>query len=358
MKYRIYGFDANRVDFFERYTKVGISEMVSGKDEERISKSNSNGVGYYICTGAFGCPDEAYWSKDVEGTPKKWFGSGCPNSEYIRKKNLDSIRELAKTPGIKGIIIDGARFASLASSEGFDAFFTCFCDNCMAKMKKLGFDADKIKEAVTCFRSLCLEGKLFDKEKYMPYLEDWIKFRRICTTEHFKNVRDVIKGENPDLIFGAYIFTPAINRLVGQVYEDLKDICDELSPMIYRHYKKENGPACIDHEIRAILDVADGKSPEAKKMILEVFGALGKNDYEKYGTSEQIKANGVKAEVIGEETEHACQMSCDTPVVPIILLDDVLMEDTLNGCFKAPIEKIDFFLYEEKAFDTYSKFFK
>lgn len=358
MKYRMYGFDANRTDFFDRYVKAGISEMVSGNNEKAISGSNEKGIDYYICTGAFGCSNEENFAKDVNGTPKKWFGSGCPNNESIRKNNLESIRALAKVPGIKGIIIDGARFASVASGEGFDAFFTCFCDNCMAKMKKLGFDADKIKEAVTLFRSLCLEGKTFDKDKYMPYLEDWMKFRRICTTEHFKNVRDVIKGENPDLLFGAYIFTPAINTLVGQIYEDLKDICDELSPMIYRHYKKDSGPACIDHEIRAIVDTANGKSPEAQKMIYDIFGALGKTDYTKYGTSEQLKNEGVKAEVIGEETAIACERSGNTPVAPIILLDDVLMEDTLKGCFKAPIEKIDFFLYEEKAFDTYNKYFK
>jgi hypothetical protein len=348
--YRIFGFDAADGGIFARYERARIKAVVSGQVGAWIRQSQASGLGAYICSGAFGCSDSRHFCRSIRGEALSWFNSGCPNSEFLRQKNLADIARLAAIPGIRGIIIDGARFASPASGTGIDAFFTGFCDICQQKMTDLGFDAAAIRDSARAFHDCLRSDQSFQPARHLRYLRDWLEFRRICITDHFLNVRRTLLAADRQLEFGAYIFTPLLCRLVGQDYGDLAHICDFLSPMIYRHYREEQGPACLDHELRTIAAWFEDKPPAARQVIIETFQELAGVDFSAFGSPARLRAEGVPPELVGRETARACDLARGTPVIPIILLEDDRLADSLAACRQAPIGMIDLFLYEKTAF--------
>jgi hypothetical protein len=350
MDFRIYLGNEMTPDFYTKCAGSGIKAVVSGQDTECIKKCRENGLDYYICSGAFGCSDSRYFCRDVHDRAVPWFGSGCPNHPALIEKNLSDIRMLAGIEGIRGIIIDGARFASLASAEGIFSFFTCFCQDCLRKMDKWGIDAAAVKNSVLALYDLVMCGKSFNLERQVPYLMDWLTFRRLCVSAHFVNIRQAIQDIDPHVELGAYIFTPMLSRLVGQDYSDLASVCDFLSPMIYRYYPHEPGPACLDHEIGMIASFIDHQ-PAAAATIIELFKTLTGTDFSRFGSSAVLKEKGVEQKHIVHEAVQACELAGDAKISPIILLDDVFLADTLTGCSKAPVKRIDFFRYEPNAFE-------
>jgi len=131
-------------------------DCVVAAGAENIEAVNSAGMESWLCGGAFGlgslAADDGVKAVDVAGETRVWFGSGCPNNPGLRKQNLGAYDKMAATPGVKGILVDGCRFASPAS--GLDAFLTCFCDACRAKADELGLDFDAMKRDVAALRSV------------------------------------------------------------------------------------------------------------------------------------------------------------------------------------------------------------
>ncbi|MGI6562682.1 MAG: hypothetical protein ACOX3Q_09000 [Clostridia bacterium] len=350
MRFRMYGFDKNDESIFSRFKKEGIDAVVWVKNDEAMKKAEDTGLSYYICMGAFGSSDEKEFCINVNGKAVSWFSSGCPNRPEIQKRCLDKAEELARLPHLKGIIIDGARFSSPASGDSIEAFLTCLCPYCVSKMERLGMNTEGIKTSLTAFYRLLKYGEEFSISDHIDNLKEWLRFRRITVTEFLKAYVKRIKAQNPNLETGIYIFTPSLSDLVGQSYEDLSSYFDFFSPMIYRHFKHPSGPACLDHEISAILGYGEGKNEDAKNTIRETFIRLTGVDYFGFGTRESLKEEGLPPETVGAETKKAADRSCGRRVIPIILLDDDRLERSL-GQISNLVDEIDFYVYDKTVFD-------
>lgn len=349
MIYRMYGFKGDYNELFQVFKQEGIQSVTSSKNTEAMIIAKECGLKYYICTGAYGSSDEKEYCQSVTGIWTSWFQSGCPNHPDVRERGLKRAEDAAKSSDLDGLIIDGARFSSPASADSLDAFFTCFCPRCMAKMDSLGFDSQSIKNAVSELYHLIAEGIPFNLENRLRLLKDWLTFRRICSTEFLIDYKNRIKAVNPDLEMGIYIFSPSLSDLVGQNYQDISSIVDFISPMIYRHFKYPQGPACLDHEIATLSKYFEDQEDDVKELIIKTFTELTGVDYSAFGKSGQLLKEGVLPEVIGLETKKTISLSGDCPVIPIILLDDIYLEDSMKSILDA-VDQVDFYTYNPTNF--------
>ena len=114
--------------------EAGVTGVMGPK--EIAAPALAQGLQVLLCGGAFpaaGFAGEDHLALDIRGRRRVWFYSCCPNHGPTRQANLAMYRELAATPGIGGLVIDGARFASPASSFQPEAFFTCFCPRALTR---------------------------------------------------------------------------------------------------------------------------------------------------------------------------------------------------------------------------------
>ena len=336
-------------------------EAVVGNDQVMIDEANAVGLDVYLCSGAFGAhgkfSDPKYLAQDINGKPQLWFNSTCPNDPEVRQHNLENIVLMTRTKGIKGILIDGARFASPASSTDPDAFYTCFCSTCEKKACDLGFNFKHMKKAVEALYQRINHDRSIDLSDYIKGLVDWLAFRRVCTTEHLINFSKTVKNQNPGLLTGIYIFSPSIAPLVGQNYHDLQKHMDIFSPMIYRHYKAKEGPACLNFELSVIAQEL-GKSLLPMDRAISLISSITGIEITEISSPDDI-LNGLSPKSIGNETQKAkAAISDNDQLVPIIQLDDERLAESIAEAEKAGADCINFFVYNDKLMEEKREVFE
>lgn len=321
----------------------------------------ANGMDAYLFSGTYRGPEfkgEEWLSRDVQDVPREWFSSTCPSREEVREYNLQSVKELAKTPHIQGVIIDGCRFASPSSGKVTDAFYTCFCDSCMKKARRMGFDAEYIKRSVSALYDF-MHGERVDLLPFAQGIEDWMEFRERVTTEHLIHFTETVHGVNEKLKAGIFIFAPSLSKLVGQSYRALQGKMDLYSPMLYRIYNDPNGPACLNVEIADLLRMINGASFLSKERRIDLLKALTGLDEsllverpEKPSmvTPEMI-FRGFTTEVLKVETARSKVMAPEGKMIPIIQLDDPDIEEATLSTLKGGADAVSYFLFREEWMD-------
>src|SRR5688572_20230383 len=130
----------------------------AGDDASSIQPALDAGLSVWGCRAAFSVrrlsEQEAapLLARDVDGQPRLWFGSGCPNQPALRDAHLAHVRALAESGAFAGFLLDGIRFAS---PNAGDAFFTCFCAVCAAKAAKMAVDFETMRHDVRALRDWC-----------------------------------------------------------------------------------------------------------------------------------------------------------------------------------------------------------
>ena len=109
---------------------------------------------------------------------------------------------------------------------------TCFCDACRRKAKEMGFD---MEAAIPILK---------DNPHAQPQLDQWLKFRRACTTEIYKLVTDRIHGENPEIDFR---LNDLNDRSSGLVLEELKN---NINSVHLSTHTEQNGYQKTDRKSR------------------------------------------------------------------------------------------------------------
>ena len=256
MKKYIFGFDTANPDACARSLREkGYDAVVVGGADERTREALAKyGIDLYLCYGALGLRDEKdSLAVDVFGHERKWFGSGCPNNEALAIDHMTRALERV-TDDVRGVFVDGARFASFASVEGSEGFFTCFCPRCTAKMEENGLDPEALRRAV---QALSKGGAL--SPEIMRELIGWFAFREKCVQEYFDRFAEALHGLRSDLVAGAFVFAPTLCGYVGQTAKACRSL-DVVAPMLYRAYPHPDGPACLGHEWAALKRLLGGNA--------------------------------------------------------------------------------------------------
>ena len=360
MRYWMHGVGKDIPQSVQQLKQLGF-EAVVDNHPETIEAANKVGLDVYLCSGAFGASgkfsDPAYLARDVNGQSQLWFGSTCPNQPEVRKENLVSIAKMAQTRGIKGILMDGARFASPASGSNMDAFYTCFCPVCAKKATDLGFDFIKMRTAVETISTHQQNQPWADLGETIQGLLDWLHFRRVCTTEHLLNFCDTVKTVSPGLLTGIYIFTPSLSWLVGQNYQDLRGKMDLFSPMIYRDYQAEQGPACLNFELSTLVQEMGKKLLSEQQAIALLAGLTGLPINNSAAAAELF--DGLSPQVVGHEVRQARkQIGLSNQLIPIIQLDDDLLEESITEVKAAGTDGINFFVYQDSVMESKHSIFE
>ncbi len=363
-RYWMHGLKGDAKPTAKALKEAGFDIVVAG-GKATIDAVREQGMDSWLCGGAFGLgklkKDDSVKAKDLKGDPQIWFGSGCPNNPRIRKQNLKSYEKMAATEGIQGILVDGCRFASPAS--GLNPYFTCFCNTCRKKAGEVDIDFKRMKQDVQALYDAVTDrtgGKagrgsiwfrsptgLLEWLTDHPGVLDWYRFRRICSTEHFRDVGKIIHDAN--LQMGVYIFTPSLSPLVGQSYVDLREFVDVFAPMIYRNYPKRPGPACLNWEVTIIPEELGLTGKPAEKRAMElILTWTGLADVVKDRTIAKVR-KAMPPEAVGHETAMArALIGKDKELAPIIYIDDPKMKTTAELVRKSGADGVNFFVFQDE----------
>lgn len=298
----------------------GMNAVVAGSfSENDVEVLAKYSLDAYLCFGSFGRGgfDDTHLCVNYNGEKRVWFGSGCPSDEEIAETHLNDVIEKAKVNGIKGIFSDGARFASFASPEGRDSFWTCFCPRCVARAEKLGYDLEAVRH-------------MYKMGNRAEGLRIMTEFRNSAMKEYFARVYRDIKASNPELLVAAFIFPASLAGYVGQ--RRVTDV-DILAPMIYRSYPHPEGPACLNHEWSAAAAMTD--------ISWQSFGMKTNA-----ATAEELLTLGFEPEMLRSETE--AQKGLAHKLMPIIQLEDDRLADSIAQIASAGADGCGFLAYSKE----------
>jgi hypothetical protein len=337
MKKYIFGFDADHPENCARRLRAqGMDAVVLGDADERTEDALANaGLELYLCYGAYGLKSNApATAQTATGKPVRWFSSGCPNDGKAAGRNMDAMLKTARRlKTLRGIFVDGARFASFASTEGRDVFFTCFCPKCMKKMTDRGLDAKAVRASAARFMAT---KKIFERDR--ENLTAWMDFRAACVQDYFERFAKSVHALRGDLLAGAFVFAPSLGRFVGQTAEACRPL-DAVAPMLYRAYPHEDGPACLGHEwagLKALL----GESAE------EFVNLTAPGIAVPAGTPESLLTEGFTPERVAEEVALAKKsLAPSQQLWPILQIEDAALTETTRLALESGADAAGYFMF-------------
>ncbi len=210
-------------------------------------------------------PFEGGILKNVFGERGTVENLGCPSDDDLRRKNLKKLEDVCYD-----VILDFVRFPSPANGM---FFYSCFCDSCRRKARKMGFNLKSIEEGV----------KGYLKGGDVEGLRDWFEFKK-------EVIRDYVEGYG---FKRAFFFSPSICFLVGQDYGFR---LHRFHPMLY---PEDLGPACIGYEVKML------EGP----LKTEVVKALGKIDDSLIGREfKKLKAKSEPIIMISDNIKRRIDM--------------------------------------------------
>jgi hypothetical protein len=361
MKPYLFGIDQkNPLACARQMADRGIGAIVIGgrPDTAVMNAADRCGLDVYSCFGAFALrndfADVTHWAQDFEQVPQRWFSSGCPNDPDLRQARLDEAIAIAHTPGLKGIFVDGARFASPASAESIPPFLTCFCPRCRQIAQRDGFDMDQMQQAVQEM-SHYIDSGSGSLHSCLQGLSSWLAFRRHCMTGYYADFIQQVRQHNNQLQIGAFIFAASLSAWVGQTADVVSGL-DLIAPMLYRRYPEKHGPACLNHEWSILLEVLTANSGLSLEQAAEVLQPLSElpldllapQDSVNLRTAAAIKRYGFEPEMLAHETAALIStLPAGKQVVPIIQLEDDRLAESIAATKAGGAAGLGFFMYRE-----------
>lgn len=338
MKHFIFGMDPqNPAECAQMLRKRGFDAVVSGSfSPEAAAALEAEGIEMYLCYGSYGIPkDSCDLAQDPLGQQRGWFNSGCPNDRENTDRHLEAVlQKAAALPKLSGILVDGARFASFASVEGVESFFTCFCPACMQAMTDMGMDAQAIRKAV----QRLMESRRAPQED-APLLRQWLLFREKTVQRYMDHFAQKVHALRSDLIAGAFIFAPSLGVFVGQTPEACRSL-DVISHMLYRDYHQTYGVACLGHEWAAMIE-GFGQDTDAF-----ISACSPEHAFSVEKTSAQLLQTGFPPDWVRAEVAYARNTCLEKQQLwPIIQIDDDRVHETDSLAFQAGADAVGVFAY-------------
>lgn len=337
MRYTLFGMDARAPESCARMLREkGYSGVIIGRAESRVAEALAeNGLTYDLSAGAFGLGGGfSRPAQDCEGQAWRWFSSGCPSDEAMRRARLAQYEEMAAAPGVRAVMLDGARFASFASGEGRDAFFTCFCPTCLRAAEELGFDPDRMLRGARAFYRFTHAGEGGAREA-LSGIGEWLAFREASVSRFLADFAQAVHRQGKKA--GAFVFAPSLARWVGQAKAGECGL-DVLSPMIYRKYPYDEGPACLNHEWAGLLDLMTGKTGLTREKAARLVCAPE--------LPEDVLRDGFPCRQAGIETASLNRAGRRYLLAPILQLEDGEVLECLRAARAAGADELSLFAYQ------------
>ena len=317
------------------------SVVLSGGDMAAFEAAQNAGLETWLCYGAHSIgafSPEKYGAVDANGAPAPWFGSACPNAAEVNEHNMNNAFEAARKAGVKGIFVDGARFASFASVEGAHSFFGCFCERCMKKMVKFRINSTAVRNGITDIMDFLNGGDGKNKVPMMHAAMDaWQDFRSRCVAEYMQNFSVRAHAEGFDA--GAFVFAPSLWWFVGQRPDALRSL-DVVAPMLYRAYPHKDGPACLSHEWSGMIELLSHTARPAAEIASMLFDTAFISD---------DPMAGLSPEHVGIETGAArAMLAKGIRLLPIIQTEDDRLSETAENVLKNGADGYGEFMYSQK----------
>lgn len=333
MKHYLFGMDQKEpVRCAGMLRERGIEAVISGSfTPEAASALEAEGIDTYLCYGAYGVKPDGVLAQDPSGAPRAWFSSGCPNDWENAQRHLDAVLEKARNlPNLRGILVDGARFASFASVEGVESFFTCFCPRCMQAMTDMELNAEAIRAAV----KRLMDTRML-AESDTALIHDWLRFREQTVQNYMDRFAQRVHDLRGDLIAGAFIFAPSLGQYVGQTLKACRSL-DVIAHMLYRDYHQEFGVACLGHEWAALVR---GFGQNANAFLQATNAPFIVNR-----EADDLRQHGFEPEWVANEISLA-RAQTTQQLWPILQLQDDRAVETLRLSQAAGADAVGFFAY-------------
>lgn len=336
MKTFLFGFDIEHPrDCAAHLKSRGIDAVVVGAPTRETQEAlAAQGIDLYLSCGAYSVKaGERPLAQDAHGAQRLWFHSGCPNDHINASARMEAALERARTfESVKGILVDGARFASFASVEGIEPFFTCFCPNCMQAMKADGLDAEGIRQAVS---RLAVQRTVNPADAGL--IRDWFSFRERTVQRYMDRFASAVHSVRGGLLAGAFIFAPSLGAFVGQTAQACRSL-DIVSHMLYRAYPHKDGVACLGHEWAALIR-AFGAGTSG---LIQAANA----PFEVDSTPEALLSGGFEPGWIGREVALARQ-SCGSEQLlwPIVQIEDDRLDEAVHHALHNGADAAGYFSY-------------
>lgn len=339
MKKFMFGLDKeNAFESAKKLRRDGYDAVVTN---EGAREAKSAGLEVWECFGAFSLDADApagHRAVLYDGSDGTWFGSGCPCCDELAGRNMARALDRAVRDGAAGLFVDGARFASFASSEGTERFLGCFCDRCMAKMRAYGIDADEVREGIRLFVKLLKEDETGDIERIRNAIDSMLTFRGRVIGEYMEHFSVACHARG--LKSGAFVFAPSLGWAVGQGLDGIRGI-DVISPMVYRAWPaNENGPATLSHEWNGFMKLLGQQDRKPEQLASILFGM---------GLFNEEPLDGFSVEHVSFEAEASRNIAPkESLVVPILQADDGQLDECAQAALKAGCDGYGEFCWSRK----------
>ena len=160
----------------------------------------------------------------------KWYTGICPNNKRIREYRLNRIEALITNPHVFGIWLDELHYPTFWQAAEPEIFDTCYCSTCLSLFTSSKLEGDKLPTKLEDIVD-AIDGQ---------YYTEWLEFKSESITSFAKEVLAKVRtsGKNTKLGFFAVPWTDqdfgtGNKRLLGQNLDDLTELFDYISPMLY-----------------------------------------------------------------------------------------------------------------------------
>lgn len=192
------------------------------------------------------------WALNEKGekvAAASWFMGVCPTDPGFLKYRLDVLQKLLDDFELDGVWLDYIHWH--AQFEEPDPILpeTCFSDSCLNSFSKTA--QITLPKGSTAEKASWI---LNNKEK------EWRDWRCGILYSWVKQMREIVKKSKPEALLGLYHcpwtdeeFNGARRRILGLDYDQLKNIVDVFSPMVY-HQRMGRDPSWVAENVKWLSD--------------------------------------------------------------------------------------------------------
>lgn len=203
------------------------------------------------------------WAIDEQGNqvePASWFMGVCPTEPGFRRFRFDQLRQLLTTFDLDGVWMDYVHWHAQFEEPEPILTETCFCNHCIERFSEstgIAIEGDNTIEKAS---------RILDQHDM-----EWRDWRCKVIYEWAYEIKNIVKELRPDALLGLYHcpwddheYNGARRRVLGLDYDQLKEIVDVFSPMVY-HGRMERKPQWVEENIRWFcnrLDIGQDSYPK------------------------------------------------------------------------------------------------